>query len=212
MSEETKSDSKESSSSNNNSSSELDATKAELAKLRQEIDSYKKKDESLLDKVVKESNQKDKEKLENKELESALTFNLTCKDFIKSNHSILPKELEAILKASEKETYGSAIHKANAIKAEFIQTFFSQESNLEMLTESQKSDLAEFQKLTKNWREAKANEIYRNLFEPALEALKRVRKAEELSRASFGYKDSKGDSQYKQKLMGLSRKHYLGEK
>ena len=60
--------------------------------------------------------------------------------------------------------------------------------------------------------EEKAKEIYENLFEPALGTLKRVKKAEELSRSKMGYREgSKGDAQYREKLMSLSKKHYLGE-
>lgn len=192
---------------------ELEAMKAELAKAKQELEGFKSKEVSLRDKVLKESETKDKEKQDAKELENALTFSLTAKDFVKANESILPKEVAAILQASEKESYGSAMHKANAIKEEFIQAFFSQQSNLDLLTPSQKTDLAEFQKLTKNWREAKAPEVYKNLFEPALESLKRVKKAEELYRTKQGYSSNTDSEQaYKSKLAAMAEKKFFGGK
>lgn len=185
---------------------------AALEKEKSDWSSKKDQDLSLNDKVKLERDDQDKKASEAKMLESALTFNLTSADFLKQNESILPKDIGDIFKASDKEKYDSAIHKARATKAAIIQSFFAQQSNVDYLTESQKSVLADYLKLTKNGKEERAKEIYENLFEPALGTLKRVKKAEELGRASFGYKDSKGDAQYKEKLMGLSRKHYLGEK
>ena len=149
---------------------------------------------------------------QSKQLESALTFNLTSSEFLKQNESVLPSEIGDIFRLAEKEKYENAIQKANATKAAIIQSFFSQQSNLDLLTESQKSTLDDYLKLTKNGKEEKAKEIYENLFDPALSTLKRVKKAEELARAKMGYRDGKGDTHYREKLMKLSRQHYLGEK
>ena len=194
-------------------SDELRTIRAELDKMRQERDELLKKDQSLNDKVKYERDNRDKRESDSKQLESALTFNLTSSEFLKMNESILPKEISEIFEAASKEKYESAIQKANATKAAIIQSFFSQQTNVDMLTESQKSTLEDYLKLTKNGKEEKAREIYDNLFEPALGSLKRVKKAEELYRSKNGFRgDSKGDSQYKEKLMSLSRRHYLGEK
>jgi hypothetical protein len=189
------------------------ALKAELETLRKERDSWTASQQTLNDKVKVQQEDKAKRDSDTKALESALTFNLTSSDFIKVNESILPEEISEIFSTAAKESYDSPIDRANATKAAIIQSFFSQQSNVDLLTDSQKVSLADYLKLTKNGKEQKARDIYDNLFEPSLGTLKRIKKAEELSRAKFGYREgSKGDSQYKEKLMSLSKKHYLGEK
>jgi len=192
---------------------ELASLKAELEQLRKEKQELIKKDLTLNDKVKLEQEDRQKKESDSKVLESALTFNLTSAEFLKLNESVLPKEIGEIFQAADKEKYDSAIHKSNATKAAIIQSFFSQQSNVDLLTGSQKSILEDYLKLTKNGKEDKAREMFDNLFEPTLNTLKRVKKAEELYRSKNGYRgDSKGDSQYREKLMSLSRKHFLGEK
>lgn len=192
---------------------ELQSLKDQIASLMKEKEDWGKKELSLNDKVKIENDDRVKKDSDTRKLESALTFNLTSAEFIKINESILPKDISDIFKAADREKYESAIDKANATKAAIIQSFFSQESNVEFLTPSQKSALADYLKLTKNGKEDKAREIYENLFEPSLATLKRVKKAEELYKSKNGFRgDSQGDSQYKEKLMALSKKHFLGEK
>lgn len=187
----------------------------ELADLKKEKEDREKKDKdqdlSLNDKVKQEREDQEKKATEQNQLEAALKFNLTSADFLKANESILPKEIGDIFKAADKERYETAVDKANATRAAIIQSFFDQQSNVEFLTESQKVTLADYLKLTKSAKEFKAKEIYENLFEPALATLKRVKKAEELGRANGGLRDASGDAPYRNKLMDLSRKHYLGE-
>jgi hypothetical protein len=160
---------------------------------------------TLNDKVRLERESTDKKTQESKLLESALTFNLTSTDFLKQNESVLPKDISDIFKAADREKYDSAIHKANATKAAIVQSFFSQQSNVDYLTDSQKNALADYQKLTKNGKEEKAKEIYENLFEPALSTLKRVKKAEELARANQGFGgNTDSDQAYKEKLQKMA--------
>jgi hypothetical protein len=166
----------------------------------------------LNEKVKLEREDKDKKSSETKLLEAAWSFNHTSAEFLRQNESVMPSEISEIFKAAEREKYESAVQKANATKSAIIQCFFSQQANLDLLTESGKNRLADFLKLTKNGKEERANDTYENIFEPALSTLKKVKKAEELTRSKMGFRDGKGDGQYKEKLMNLSRQHYLGEK
>jgi hypothetical protein len=192
---------------------DIQALRDRIAALEKEKADAAASNLSLNDKVRLDRDARDKKDSDTKNLESALTFNLTSQDFLKSNESLLPKEIGEIFKTAQNEKYESAIERANATKSAIIQSFFSQQSNVDLLTESQKSTLSDYLKLTKAGKEEKAKDLYDNIFEPALSTLKRVKKAEELGRSRFGYKDaSKGDSQYKEKLMQGSRKHFLGEK
>jgi hypothetical protein len=196
---------------------DIKSLKDQIAALQKEKESWSKPkdspDPSLSDKVKKQQDDQIKKNFDSKQLESALMFNMGSAEFLKTNESLLPKDVADIFKVAEKEIYGSATEKANACKAAIIQSFFSQQANHEVLTPSQQSILADYLKLTKNSKEEKATEIYDNLFEPTLSAMRRVKKAGELNRSKHGFRNgSTGDSQYKEKLMTLSRKHYLGEK
>ena len=189
---------------------DVQSIKDELAKAKAELEGLRSKDVTLNQKVKIEQDKKEKEQSDTKSLETALTFTLTSKDFIRNNESVLPKGMSDIFKVADKESFDSPIHKANAVKDGLIHSFFSQQSNLDLLTESQKEDLADFQKLTKNGRESKASEVYKNLFEPALESLKRVKKAEELTKSRQGLNPGSDSEQaYKDKLSKMAEKKFF---
>lgn len=196
---------------------DVQALKAELEALRKEKSDWSKKKEkeelSLNDKVKLEREDQEKKNSDSRLLEAALTFNLTSQQFLKDNESILPKEIGDIFKAANQEKYENAIQKSNATKAAIIQSFFSQQSNVDYLTEGQKLSLADYLKLTKNGKEDKAREIYDNLFEPALGTLKRVKKAEELSKSNQGLSaGSDSEQAYKDKLSKMAeRKFFRGK-
>lgn len=195
---------------------EIEALKEQNKQLLSKLEEFtkqKKTEESLNDKARKEQEQRDKASADSKALEAALTFNLKADEFIKANESLLPKEISDIFKIAEKEKYDSAVQKANATKSAIVKAFFDIQSNMDLLTSAHKLGLEEYFRLTKNGREEKAQYVYENIFEPALEMLRRVKKAEELSRARYGLANpSDVDKAYAEKLMKLSRKHYLGEK
>ncbi len=194
-------------------SQELASLKEQLLKLTQERDNFLKKDQTLNDKVKMEQEERSKRDGDSKTLESALTFNLTSAEFLKNNEAILPKDVSDILKIANQEKYESAIHKANATKAAIIQSFFSQQSNADLLTPTQQTTLADYLKLTKNGKEDKAQLIYDNLFEPAIGSLKRVKKAEELYRSKQGFSSTTDtDQAYKEKMIKLAeRKFFRGK-
>jgi len=154
----------------------------------------------------------DKKKSEFKALESAITFNTAGKEFLKTHESILPKEAADIFAAAEKETYDTPVQKASNIKSGIITEFFKVQSNLDLLTPTHKQTLDGFLKLTKNAKEDKAQEIYENIFEPAIEMLKRIKKAEEVNRSQNGLASVTGsEAAYEKRMRDLSEKHYLRE-
>ena len=176
-------------------------------------DEKNQKDDGLFDRARREKEAEADKKLESKRLESALRFIMTSKDWFKEHADLLPSDIEDIFKTAERENYDTALEKANALRAAIVQSFFSVQSNVDLLTPSQKASVDEYLKLTKNGREQKAEFAYENFFEPTLELLKRLKKAEEVGRARSGFKtSSKVEDQYKERLMAGSRRTYLGEK
>lgn len=176
----------------------------------QDKEKDKEKNSTLHDKVNRDRLDQDKKQSESKQIEAALTFTLSSADFLKQHEAILVKGASDIFKAADKEKYDSPIDKANAIKVGLIDLHFSQQYNVDFLNEDQKSDLADYQKLTKNGKEEKANEIYKNVFKPAIDIMKRVKKAEELGKSKQGLGgDTDADQALKDKMISLGQKKFF---
>jgi hypothetical protein len=190
---------------------EIAALKEQLAKLAQGTE--KKDDASLLDKVRQDRADKEKQDSDTQALERALTFNLSSKEFLKAHEAVLPSEVQDLFTKTDKEKFDTPIQKAQNLKAGIMQSFFSVQSNLDLLTATQKKNVEDFFKLSQNGREQKADTLFENVFEPTVEMLKRVKRAEELAKAKAGYGTSgDAESAYKQKLVNMAKKRYLGEK
>lgn len=200
---------------------ENETNKAEAAKLKADIEALKnpkkeepkKDDDDLQAKAKKEKEESEKASNNSKQIEGAIKFNLAVNDFVKNHKDILPTEVETILKVAEKENYDTAAAKANAVKVGIVQSFFSIQSNLDTLTQAQKSQLEDFQKLTKNGKEDRAAHVYENIFEPAIEMLKKLKKAEEVGKARSGFSSgSSVENDYKERLIKQALKGHLKEK
>ncbi len=200
-----------------------EASKAEATKLKADIEALKnpkpepkpdpEKDADLQAKAKKDKEETEKANVSAKRVENALKFNLSVNEFVKTNKDILTADIEGILKAAEKENYDTAFNKANAVKVGIIGTFFAVQANMDLLTAAQKSQLEDFQKLTKNGKEEKAEHVFENIFEPAIELLKKVKKAEELGKAKNGFSSgSSVENDYKQRLINQAKKGHLKEK
>lgn len=189
------------------------AAAAAKAKGEGEGDKDKTDDPDLLDKVRAKNESDEKEKSKLKGIESAVRFNLSIGDFVKANSDVLPSDVEKVIKEAEKENYDSAVERARALKVPIIKAFFDVQANLELLTPTQKTQLADYQKLTKAGREERADYIYENLLEPALGTMKKLKKAEEVGRARSGLAPGgKAEEDYRNRLVEGSRKFYLGDK
>jgi hypothetical protein len=192
---------------------DLKAANADLAK---KLEKYSKPDPKpeddpeLIDKTRKEKAAADKKVSDSKALESALRFSLKSEEFLKTNATLLPKDVADIFKQAEKENYADAMEKDAAIKSGIIQSFFQVQANMDLLTPGLKSQLDEYLKLTKTGKQEKAQQIYDSVFEPAFAMLKGIKKAEALNKGFGGGSDA--ETAYKNKLMAGTRKHYLGEK
>lgn len=197
--------------------------KAELEKSKAELEKRKTKsdpdpddqdddgEDDLASKAKADREAKDKGKAREKSLESALRFTMNSKDFLKQNEALLPKDMADIFSAAEKETYDDAIQKDAAIKAGLVKSFFQVQANVDLLTQGQKSMLDDYLKLTNTGRQEKAQYIYDMIFEPAFDTLKRVKKAEAVKRGESGHGDG-DDEAYKQRLMKMGRKKFMGER
>jgi len=200
-----------------------DAAEAKQKELQAEIEKLKagakvepqgskddgKNDSDLNDTVAREKKDREAKAADSKRLEAALTFTLQSDKFIKDHESVLPKDMTAIFEAASKETYDSAVEKSNAIKSALISSFFKVQAHQDALTASQKSAVEDFEKLTKRGREEKAEEVFTNIFEPALATMKLIKKAEQVQKSNSGLGEaSDGEKKYADRMTKFSQNHY----
>jgi hypothetical protein len=196
---------------------QLEAMKAENEKIKAELDGFKSKktqDDSDLLKKAEDAKKAEGDKLAStRRQESAVKFNLTIGNFIKDNKDILPPEVEDLIKQADKENFDTAAQKSAAVKVGIIQSFFKVKENHDRLTASQRSSIDRYLNLTKNGKEEEAENIFENVFEPALELVKAHKKAEEVGKARSGHASStESEDKYKVRLMEHSKKALMGGK
>jgi len=195
---------------------EMETLKTQNADLIKRLEALETKgkppveDEDLASKAKKDRESKDGMVKHERSLEGALNFNIAGKDFVKLNQSLIPKTIESVFAQAEKEKYDNAIDKANAIKSGIVSEFFAVQANHDLLTSSQKIQLDEFLKLTKNGKQDRIENIYSMIFEPTLETLRKVEKAKQVN---LGGKDQTDDEKaYLDRMNKMSLKRYLGDK
>lgn len=170
----------------------------------------KSDDKGLDEKARLERESREKDAQNASALESAIGFNMKAREWASTNAALLPDSIQGIFVEAEKENYANAVEKANAVKSAIVSEFFAVQENLDLLTENQKAELANFSKLTKNEREQRVKSIYDSIFEPTIESLKRMRKAEQVSKGHGNPSDA--EAAYLKKMTELSKKKYMGDK
>ncbi len=196
---------------------QFEAMKAENDKIKAELEGFKSKkttdDADLVKKAEDAKKSEDDKKAITRRQESAVKFNLTVGEFIKTNKDLLPSEVEDIVKQAEKENFDTAANKSAAIKVGIITKFFQVKENHDRLTASQRTAIDRFLNLTKNGKEDEVENVFDNVFAPALELVKAHKKAEEVSKARSGVANSStGEIDYRDKLMKHSQKALMGGK
>jgi hypothetical protein len=172
-----------------------------------DIDDGKK---GLKQEVEDENKKRESEAANQKSIEDAILFISKSNDFIKDNKELLPKDFEDILNIAGKKTYGSKIEHANAVRAGMIQSFFSIQENIDLLTPSQKSEVETYLKLTESAKEQNASKVYLNIFEPTFGMIQRIEKAKQVAKAKSGHATgSEVDQAYEKRMHEQSVKYYL---
>lgn len=169
------------------------------------------KDKSLEEKARQEREKKEQDAKNTAKLESSLAFTMKLNEWAKTNERLLPKSIPGLIEQAEKEKYDNSIQKASAIQSAIISEFFAVQANLDLLTENQKSVLADYLNLTKNAKQERASDIYNTIFEPTFEGLIRVEKAKQVAKGGGANDSTDSEQKYKNKLMEGSKKHYLRE-
>lgn len=186
---------------------------AELIKRLEALEARNQQPEpkpDLSDRARNQREELDKKNSDQKRITNAVKFTMGSQDWLKNNATLLPKTVPDLFVHAERETYNSEIEKADAIKVGIVNEFFAIQSNLDLLTDTQKNMLDDWKNLTKTDKQERIQNVYDLVFEPSFERLRGQRKAEHLAKGTN--ESTHSEDAYKKRLMEISRKHYLGEK
>lgn len=169
-----------------------------------------KPDKGILDNARDDAADRDKAVKRDQALTAAVQFDLKKSEFLKTNESLLPKEVKDVFEKADKGVYQSPIEKDQDIKAGMIQSFFSQQANVDALTPGQKDVLDEYLKLTNAKKQEQAQSVYSMVFEPALAMIRGQKKAAILEKG--GHISSDADEAYKKRMFELGQKRWNQER
>lgn len=171
-------------------------------------------DKTLAEKAEAERLAREKGSADHAKIERDISYNLGVKKFVEDHKAFLSEDVQGILAQAEKEKYDTAGQKAAELRTEIIEAFFKVQANSDILTAAQKRILADFGKLTKDGKRQDSEKVYESVFEPALEMVKRVKKAEELNLAARGYATASGGplGAYKQKLFEAAKRVIINKR
>lgn len=194
---------------------------AELSRIRKENEELKKakppaggsgdddKDDDLVKKARTDIDDKKRQTEDAKEVERSIRFNLGIDDFVKTNKTLFPEEIDGIIQHAKKEKYDSEGERAAAMRSAILTSFFAVQANVDSLTSTQKNTLETWKGLTKAERDKRSADAYENVFEPAIDKIKSVRKAEEAVRARQGLAPrNAANNGYGDRLIKLSQEQF----
>lgn len=168
---------------------DLDRLIAEAAKGR---DTGDNKPDPTLDEIEKTKKAQQKERESQDRIVAAAKFNMGLDTFLKEYAGVLPDDANEIAKVATADKYPNELDRASAIKAALIQSFFKEEENAKLLSESQKAKWKAYQSLGTVGRLEEAASMYEIVFEPAVNHARSIRQAKikQTSETFAGSKDS----------------------
>jgi len=117
------------------------------------------------------------------EIQESVKFNLSVKDFVEKNKSILPEEAGKILATVDGKNYGNENEKANYIRKNLLESFLEKQENIDALEPSQKIKADRFKALAEMDKLKKSNEFW-DLVELGVVVKHGKNKAKELNKVN----------------------------
>lgn len=155
---------------------------AEMKAMRAEITEMKSKKggdgDPTLDEIERGKKAKLKDQQTQEKIVTAAKFNIRFDTFLKEYSGILPADANEISKVATAEKYPDELKRSSVIKAALMASFFKEEENLKLLSESQLARWKAYQALGTVGREEEAADLYEVVFEPTVNHARSVRQAE----------------------------------
>ena len=126
------------------------------------------------------------------EIQDSVKFNLSVKDFVEKNKSILPEESVKILSNVESKNYKNDNEKANAVRKNLIESFLEKKENIDCLESSMKARAENFKALAETDKERRSKEFW-DLVEIGVALKYNKNKAQELNKVNGVNASSSGN-------------------
>ncbi len=195
----------------------FDAAKAEAASVKAELEALKKgppvppkkgddDDKTILEKARQIEAEGEKKKQSEKALVEAAKFTVSLSKIVEDNEAFFPKEIAGIMEVNAKKPYDNELARANDLRASIIESVFSEQKNLDLLSETAKIKVQEFFGFNKTKKE-EVSQTYWEYVLTALDTNNRITKLDRISKARNGINMSSGwEKDHEDKIFGLTKK------
>lgn len=172
---------------------EIKAMRAEVAALKAAPKPKGPEGDPTLDEIQRGKKAQEKQQADQERVITAAKFNMRFETFLKEYAGVLPPSANEIPKVATVEKHPNELDRSAAIKSALMISFFAEEKNLDLLTESQKAKWKQYTSLGTVGRGEEAASIYEVVFEPAVNQARATRQAQIKSKedpSSKGSSDS----------------------
>lgn len=115
------------------------------------------------------------------QVQNSIKFNLSVSDFVEKNKALLPEEAGKILTTISTKTFKNEDEKANTVRKSLLDSFLSQQENIDCLTVSLSTRANEYKALAESEKEKRSSEFW-DLAEVGIALKAGVRKAQALNK------------------------------
>lgn len=146
--------------------------------VKDEMDAAKAK--SIIDQAREELQFEKSNQASLAQIQEAVKFNITIKDFVEKNKDLLPDEASKILSMIDAKTYKDDGEKANITRKNLLDCFLEKQENLSPMTSSMKLRAAAYKELAESDKQKRSAEFW-DLAETGLVIKAGVKKAQALN-------------------------------
>lgn len=196
---------------------QFDTMKAEKEKAEKELKDLrdknnppapqKKEDDPSVLEAIRKKEQEDREKSDKeKRILEGAKFIATFDKLIADGGEFFPKEVSVAVEVVNKRKYDDEISRADDLRASIIESVFSVQKNLDLLTELGKQKVNDFLALSQTAKQKNSEAIWEYVLN-ALDTYKRVEKQTRTEAARRGLATPSGATEaYEKKIFGLRNK------
>lgn len=153
-------------------------SKEELDRLIAKAAGKSEHEEDLTKNIEAEKKRKLQDQQTQEKIVTAAKFNIRLDTFLKEYSGVLPADANEIPKAASLDKYPGEVERSNVIKAALMQSFFKEDENIKLLSESQLAKWKTYLALGTVGRNEEAASVYDIVFEPAINHARSVRQAQ----------------------------------
>ena len=145
------------------------------------------------------------------QIQSSVSFNHGINDFVEKNKALLPDEAATILTTAATKTFKDENEKANVVRKGLLDSFLSQQENLDSLTGSLKDRATKYSALAESEKEKRSSEFW-DLAEIGIALKAGSRKADALNKINGVTAGDATGSILEQKILAAANNKFNNNK